>query len=113
MAGLYDITIYQGATFNLLMTWKIDDVNVNLTGYTARLQGRVSLDDTETILSLTTGNGITLGGAAGTITLNRTAIQTTLLEPGSYIYDLELVSDGGLVTRLLAGELIISGEVTR
>ena len=113
MAGDYNFTIEQGATFNLLMTWKIDNVAVNLTGYTARLQARIDVDETETILSLTTGAGITLGGAAGTISLDQTATQTALLPKGEYVYDLELQSSGGIVTRLLQGELNISAEVTR
>jgi len=113
MAGSYNFTIEQGATFNLLMTWKIDNVPVNLTGYTARLQARIDVDETDTILSLTTGAGITLGGAAGTITLDQTATQTALLPKGEYVYDLELQSSGGIVTRLLQGELNISAEVTR
>jgi hypothetical protein len=113
MAGEYNFTIEQGATFNLLMTWRIDNVPVNLTGYTARLQARIDVDETDTILSLTTGAGITLGGAAGTISLDQTATQTALLPKGEYVYDLELQSSGGIVTRLLQGELNISAEVTR
>ena len=114
MAGSFDFTIEQGATFNLLMTWKIDNVAVNLTGYTARLQARVDVEDTQVILNLTTENGgITLGGALGTITLNQNATQTALLQTGSFVYDLELTSSGGTVTRLLQGELLISAEVTR
>jgi len=78
-AGTLDFTIEQGATFNLLLTWKINNVAVNLTGYTARLQARVDVEDTETILSLTTANGgITLGGVLGTISLDQTATQTNL-----------------------------------
>ncbi len=113
MAGSYNFTIEQGATFNLLMTWKIDNVAVNLTGYTARLQARIDVDETDTILSLTTGAGITLGGVAGTITLDQNAAQTAVLPKGEYVYDLELQSSGGVVTRLLQGELNISAEVTR
>ena len=114
MAGSFDFTIEQGATFNLLMTWKIDNVPVNLTNWTARLQARVDVEDTEVVLNLTTENGgITLGGALGTITLNQTAIQTALLQTGSFVYDLELISSVSSVTRLLQGELTISAEVTR
>ena len=112
-AGTLDLSIEQGATYNLVLTWRIDGTAVNLTGYTARLQARVDVEDTETVLSLTSGAGITLGGAAGTITLNQTATQTALLPAGTYIYDLELVSGGGVVTRLVQGELIVSAEVTR
>jgi len=113
MAGSYDFTIEQGATFNLLMTWKIDNIAVNLSGYTARLQARIDVDEVDTILSLTTGSGITLGGAAGTITLDQSASQTAVLPKGEYVYDLELQSSSGVVTRLLQGELNISAEVTR
>jgi hypothetical protein len=113
-AGTLDFTIEQGATFNLLLTWKIDTVPVNLTGYTARLAARVDVEDTEVILSMTTVNGaITLGGSAGTISLDQTATQTTLLPAGTYVYDLELITSGGTVTRLVQGELNISPEVTR
>jgi hypothetical protein len=112
-AGTLDFTIEQGATFNLLLTWKINNLPVNLTNYTARLQARVDVEDTEVILSLTTGAGITLGGALGTISLDQTATQTTLLPAGGYVYDLELIAGSGSVTRLVQGELIISAEVTR
>ena len=114
MAGSFDFTIEQGATFNLLLTWKINDVAVNLTGYSARLQARVDVEDTETVLSLTTSNGgITLGGALGTISLDQTATQTAVLQTGEFVYDLELQSGGGQVTRLVQGQLTVSAEVTR
>jgi hypothetical protein len=113
-AGTLDFKIEQGATFNLLLTWKINNVAVNLTNYTARLQARVDIEDTETVLTLTTENGgITLGGVLGTISLDRTATQTTLLPAGTYVYDLELLAGSGTVTRLVQGELDISAEVTR
>jgi hypothetical protein len=114
-AGTLDFTIEQGATFNLLLTWEIDGVPVNITNWTARLQARIDIEETETVLSLTTtaGGGITLGGAAGTISLDQTATQTALLPAGEYVYDLELISAVGAVTRLVQGELNISPEVTR
>lgn len=113
-AGTLNFTIEQGATFNLLLTWEIDSVPVNITNWTARLQARVDVEDSEVILSLTTSNGgITLGGAAGTISLDQTATQTALLPAGTYVYDLELISAVGAVTRLVQGELNISPEVTR
>lgn len=112
--GKLDLDVYQGATFSYVLTWKVDDVAVNLTSYTARLQARTTPAATATALSMTTsGGGITLGGAAGTITLARTATQTAALTPGRYVYDLELESAGGVVTRLIEGELIVHAEVTR
>lgn len=114
-AGSLDITIEQGATWNLVLTWKINGSAVNLTSYIARMQVRVDTEDSETILSLTTeaGGGIVLGGALGTITLSRSATQTAALAAGEYVYDLELQSSGGEVTRLVQGSFIVSAEVTR
>jgi hypothetical protein len=112
-AGTLDLSIEQGATYNLVLTWQVNGTAVNLTNYTARLQARVDVEDTETVLSMTTGAGITLGGVAGTITLDQTATQTALLAAGTYIYDLEMVAGSGTVTRLVQGELVVSAEVTR
>jgi hypothetical protein len=113
-AGTLDLSIEQGATYNLVLTWQVNGTAVNLTNYTARLQARVDVEDTETVLSMTTGGGgITLGGVAGTITLDQSAAQTTLLPAGTYIYDLEMVAGSGTVTRLVQGELVVSAEVTR
>jgi hypothetical protein len=67
-----------------------------------------------TILELTTSNSrITLGGAAGTVTLNVDANTTANLTPGLYVYDLEVVSGGGEVTRLVEGNFNVKAEVTR
>jgi hypothetical protein len=114
-AGNYTITIEQGATLGLTLTWR-DESNalVNLTGYTARMQVREQLDSATPFITITTENGgIALGGVAGTITLNITATSTAAITQTSGVYDLELVSGGGVVTRLLEGLVIIKPEVTR
>lgn len=118
MANLnrYDLEIKQGATLALVATWKDNSgTAINLTGYTARLAVRESYSSTSTILSLTTSNGgISLGGSAGTITLSASATTTAALTaPFSGVYDLELISGGGVVTRLLEGAATVSPEVTR
>lgn len=65
-------------------------------------------------LDLTTENGgITLGGAAGTITIFISAQQTAEITAGDGFYDLELQSASGLVYRLLQGNMYISNEVTQ
>lgn len=113
--GTYDITIYKGATFARVLTWR-DSANalVNLTGFTARMHMRVSQDEATPFLTLTTENGrIALGGALGTITLSITATDTSTIAENAGVYDLELVSSGGVVTRLLEGEVLLSKEVTR
>ena len=112
----YDLEIQQGATLSLVATWKDSGgTAINLTGYTARMNVRETYSSSSAFLTLTTENGgITLGGSAGTITLSASATTTAALTaPFSGVYDLELVSGGGVVTRLLEGVATISPEVTR
>jgi hypothetical protein len=112
--GSHDLTIYQGATFQRILTWKNSDGQaVNLTGYTARMMARASIDSATALITLTTENGgIALGGAAGTINLSISAANTATLSQNG-VYDLELINASGVVTRLLEGNLFISREVTR
>ena len=113
-AGYYNITAEQGATFNRVLTWR-DSASalINLTGYTARMQVRTDYASTSTILSLTTQNGqITLGGAAGTITLLVSATDMAALSSGSFVYDLEMIN-GATITRLVQVTFVVNAEVTR
>lgn len=113
-AGLYDITIEQGATFQMNLTWKDSTgAAVNITGYTARMQVRENYEAEDTLVSLTsTGGDIVLGGALGTIAITIAASATQTLQLEEAVYDLELVN-GATVTRLIQGKAIISREVTR
>jgi hypothetical protein len=115
LGNSYDLEIKQGATLSLTATWKDSaGAAINLTGYTARMQVRSAYDATSTILSLTSSSGITLGGAAGTIAITASATVTAALTaPWAGVWDLELVSGGGVVTRLLEGAATVSPEVTR
>lgn len=111
-----DLTIYQGATFSREFRWQTGTpaADVNLTGYTARMQIRRKLTDEDVVLELTTANGgiVITNAAQGRFTLNATATQTEALEIRSGVYDVEFVS-GATVTRLLQGAVTVSPEVTR
>lgn len=110
----YDLCIAQGATFQKVITWKSNGTLVDLTGYTARSQIRATADAATPLIELTTANGrITLGNAAGTITLTISASDTAALTAGRGVYDLELVAANGTVTRLLQGVVTISRNITR
>jgi hypothetical protein len=108
----YNITAYQGATYSLDMTWRIGGTAVNLTSYTAAMQVKENASSTASVLSLTNGSGITLGGTAGTIGISVAANTMGSATPGNYVYDLELNS-GGQVTRLIQGGFAIQAEVTK
>lgn len=113
MANKYTMNVDQGSTWSVQLTIATSGVVWNLTGYTARMKVRPSVESTTVTLSLTDVDGITLGGVAGTVVLSRSAAVTAALTAGNYVYDLELVSGGGVVTRLLQGPFVVSGEVTR
>ena len=87
---------------------------VNLTGYTARMQIRETLESTTVLHEMTTEDGgITLGGAAGTIALTISATDTAAFTFDSAVYDLEVISGAGVVTEVLRGDVYLNDEVTR
>ena len=109
----YNIVCPQGSTFDLQFTYKIKKFPVNLTGYTARMQVRESYTSFNTLVSLATGSGITLGGKAGTISIFISAVETAAFNPNAYVYDLELVSPNQEVIRITEGSFTVTPEVTR
>lgn len=118
-AGTHDILIEQGSTFEYPLVWRdapaaSGGVAIDITGYTARAQIRTAFGTPETLANMTTENGgITLGGAAGTITLLLTAAQTAAMPAAAGVWDLEMVAPSGKVQRLLKGTVTVDPEVTR
>lgn len=115
-AASYKFAVDQGATWRVGLTIRDEDASsLDLTGYSARMHVRESLDSLVPLLILTSepGGGITLNGPAGQLTLRLTDEQTAALPWRYGLYDLELESPDGDVTRILAGEITVSREVTR
>jgi hypothetical protein len=113
-SSTYDITAEQGANYAASLTYRdSSNVLVNLTGYTARMQVRKTIGSTTPYLSLTNASGITLGGAAGTVAIAISAATLSAIPSGNYVYDLELISGAGAVVRLISGDFVVSGEVSR
>ena len=117
MAGKYKIRADQGATLRRTFTISTQGdtpVPWNLTGFTARMQVRTSIEDPTVVLEATTTNGrLAIGPNPGELVLVVSATDTDALAAGSYVYDLELVSPSGEVTRLLEGTLVVRRAVTR
>lgn len=87
---------------------------VDLTGFTARMQIRQKLEDSNFVKELTTGNGgVIINNTNKTIQLFMSATDTATLSFQSGVYSLELVSSGGEVTQLIAGSVSLVREVTR
>jgi hypothetical protein len=114
--GIYDIVADQGATLHEVAVWKDSARNViNVSGYTARMHVRESIESANPTLSLTTENGrIVVYGSQGRFDLTVSAIDMTGISAGKYIYDLEVIAPvTGIVTRLMMGNFVVRGEVTR
>jgi hypothetical protein len=113
-AGIYNFTLDQGSDWDLNVVYKDENGDViNLTGYTAAMQLRQNYNSDSAELTLSTSNGgIVITGAQGKLLLHATAVQTGALDAGFYVYDLEITS-GGVVTRLIQGQITVAGEVTR
>lgn len=119
----YTLTIWQGSTFGLTLT--VQDSagsNISLTGYSARMQIRSAYNSGTATETLSTANGeITIANSNITISLaaSRTANIYVDLNSSSkppktmYVYDLELVDNANTVSKLLYGDVIVYGEVTR
>lgn len=114
MAVQYNVEIDQGADWFFNVTYENPaGTPVNITSYTAALQLRSLPTDSTYVLSLSTGNGITIQGAQGLVEVHATANQTRAIDEGTYYYDLEITSQSGIVTRLVQGQAVVSAEVTR
>lgn len=114
--GQYDFTIYQGATFYREITYKTSaGAVVDLSSYSARMKIRNNGPEGEEILSLATtpGTGLTVAASSPNITITISSTETAAMDFDQASYDLEIVSPGGVVDRLLMGVVDLSREATR
>lgn len=97
----------QGATFIREITLRDENnVVIDLTGFTGRMQVRVSPAASEIAATV----AVTINTSI--ITMQLTAVETAALNPWNYYYDLEL-ANGSAVERLLEGRFEVTPEVTR
>ena len=109
-AGTYNFTFEQGATFSRQLTVQDNGSAMDLTNYSARMQLRSSVESTTIALTVTCA--IT-NASSGILTVSNTATQTMGVDAGIYVYDLEIESSAGVVTRLMQGTATITANVTR
>ena len=134
MAVRQDLHIHQGETWSFPYAWENAGSPVDLAGYSARMSIRDRIGGSlQAYLSTgadADGGTIVLGGVSGIVTLSMTADETTDLydpvdledltkhrrEPEErtvkWLYDLEVASAAGVVTRLLHGRILLHREVT-
>ena len=109
MAIKANLVIDQGTSFSA--TIDVTDSGggaFNLTGYTTAAQMRKNYNS-----STATTFGTSHNGVLGQITLTLTAANTIPLEPSRYLYDVEITSGGGTVTRVVEGIVTVTAGMTR
>ena len=116
-AAVFDLVIEQGATFQQTFVWTDNSgAPIDLSGYTARMMVKTGFADTvsSSLLSLSTTAGtISITASTGSIAISVPASTTQALTFSKAVYDLELVSGSGVVTRLVQGNVTLNKEVTR
>jgi hypothetical protein len=125
LAGNYNMTCQQGSTFIRLIEIEQPDLEADptgnifepfdLTGYGARMQVRRTIDSANFMLELSTENGaltINPSTANNQIYIDVSASVTASVD-NSGVYDIEIISPGGVVSRVLQGLFNLSPEVTR
>lgn len=105
-AGRYDFDLAQGQTF--LETWDWNG-GTDISGYTANLHIFEDYDKPP-LLSLKEEYGITLASSSPNASIVITAAQTSLLGFEMAMFDYEIISSGGIVTKVLYGFVNLSKE---
>lgn len=110
MAIYANITVDQGSDYSSTITVEdsVGDV-ADLTGFSSRGQIR------KTYSSLTSYDFITSipYPTSGVIEISIPNSTTSAMKPGRYVYDVEVVSSNGTVTRVIEGQLEVTPSVTR
>ena len=109
MAVKANIIIDQGTDFSALIDVEsASDTVYNLSGYTVAAQMRKTYASSTAVTFGTSHNGV-----LGQISITLANIVTNTLEPGRYMYDIEITSAGGAKTRVVQGTATVTAGITR
>jgi hypothetical protein len=122
IAGVYNLFIEQGATFARLIEIEYPDpvdptifLPYDLSGFSASMQIRRTIDSTSPQITLTSNNGrieMQPGGVENALRLYLDPEDTSIIETDG-VYDIEIQDGGGDIQRILRGTVTLSREVTR
>lgn len=109
MAIKANLVVDQGTTFSATIDLTDPAGEIfNLANYTVAAQMRKNYAS-----STATSFVATHTGGSGEIQLSLTSTTTSALEPGRYLYDVEITSQGGTVTRVVEGIVTVTPGITR
>jgi hypothetical protein len=110
-AGKHNITIDQGATFELTVTVKSGGSALNLSSYSGRSSMRLTQEGSQ-IAAFTVA---VTDASNGVLKMSLTPTETNAITAGRYLYDLEIfiTSDESIVNRLIEGHVEVKRGITR
>lgn len=109
MAIKANLVVDQGTSFNATIDLTdASDATYNLTGYTVAAQMRKNYTSSAATTFISSHNDVD-----GQITLALSATTTSTIEPGRYLYDVEITSAAGSVTRVVEGIVTVTPGMTR
>jgi hypothetical protein len=110
MAGISNLVVDQGTTFSSIIT-VADQTGapLNITNYTVKSQFRKSYQSS----SATNFTASIYDAITGRIRLQLAPSDTSNIQAGRYLYDIELTSPTGEKFRALEGLVIITPEITK
>ena len=116
-SNMHNFSLNQGSDYAIPL--RLQDsagTPLNLAGYSAQMQIRRTAGACQTIDDLTSEGEaprIKIDAKVGKITLNFSHEITEKWPSGSMVYDIEITSPAGQITRILQGSISVSAEVTR
>lgn len=113
-AGQLDLLIEQGATFQIPIVYKQDDLPVDLTGVVAKAQFREKISSLVPAISLESpDNGLEIVPLEGKIIMTIDAATTAALKAYAGVWDMLLTFPDDTKVRILGGKWTVSRGVTR
>ena len=114
MAAQKNFEVDQNTTFSFVIDYTDNnDVPINLTGATAKMQVRDTKGGSKLSFTLTSpSGGITIDGPNGRVTCTMTPAQTSKLFHPKSSYDIMIIDSNGNKIKLLEGFMTLSRSVT-
>lgn len=102
-----------GDTWKVTFAWKSNNQPINLAGCTAKMQIR-NKKRGDLLAEVTTSNGITINGSAGTVSVTFPASMTIGIEPGVHDTNVQVTFPGsGEVQSSTVIDIPVLAAVTR
>lgn len=110
MAQISNIYIDQGCDFSITIDVTDAAGNVlDMTDYTAEAQIRKTYSSSSVTATFSTA----INEVGGQVNVSLTSTQTSAIESGRYVYDVNITDASGSTSRVVEGQAIITPGVTR